>query len=133
MSNIQRTIEKQRAEYAKLGKPLLQYMAEVHQLTVRQFAEIFEISKSHASKVLSHEVFPSVELAVRIARYFETNVDELFGWRVDDEGSRRSLLVEIPGEGVLKLNMRNSGRGSDFSGLKLVERVLKGGENGNAN
>jgi DNA-binding XRE family transcriptional regulator len=96
-TNVQQVIEKQRAVYDTLAKPLLQQLSELHGLTIRDIAAIFKISKGHAEAVLKHRVFPSLELAVRIARYFETNVDELFAWRVDDAGDRRPLLVELPG------------------------------------
>jgi DNA-binding XRE family transcriptional regulator len=96
-TNVQQVIEKQRAVYDTLAKPLLQQLSELHGLTIRDVAAIFKISKGHAEAVLKHRVFPSLELAVRIARYFETNVDELFAWRVDDAGDRRPLLVELPG------------------------------------
>lgn len=96
-TNIQIVIEKQRAVYGTLTKPLLQQLAELHGLTIRDVAGIFQISKGHAEAILKHRVFPSLELAVRFARYFETSVDELFAWRVDDSGDRRPLLIELPG------------------------------------
>ena len=122
-TNIQSTIERQRSHYAKLGKPLLQYMAEIHGLTVRQFAAVFGIGKSHAAEILHHRVLPSLELAVRIARYFDTNADELFGWRVDDDGARRPVVVELPW-GTITLNTHSDGKGIAFSGMKLVDQVI---------
>jgi DNA-binding XRE family transcriptional regulator len=126
-TGLQQTIERQRTEYERLGKPLLQYLVELHGLSVRKFAEVFSISKGHSEDLIKQRVLPSLELAVRIARYFETNVDDLFAWRVDDTGDRRPLLVEIPGtDGVIRLKRENAGIGSvEFSGLKLVERVLE--------
>lgn len=97
MTNVQTAIQKQRAVYESLAKPLLQQLAELHGLTIRDVAAIFGISKGHAESILKHRVFPSLELAVRIARYFEVSVDELFAWRVDDSGDRRPLLIELPG------------------------------------
>lgn len=95
-SNIQVTIEKAREFYG--DSPLLARMASAHQITLRDFASIFGISKSLAGQVLNHETFPKLELAVRIARYFEVTVEELFGWRINDDGKRRPLLVIDQGQ-----------------------------------
>lgn len=120
-TNIQAVIEKQRAVYDTLAKPLLQQLAELHGITIRDFAGIFQISKGHSEAILKHRVFPSLELAIQIARYFETSVDELFAWRVDDSGDRRPLLVELPGVRTpVRLNTKN-GRDS----LMLVQRVAE--------
>lgn len=94
-TNIQVAIEKMRSFYEG-GSPLLAWMCRAHQITIRDFAAIFKISKSHAAEIISHQVFPSLELAVRISRYYEVTVEELFGWRVDDTGERRPLLVIDP-------------------------------------
>ena len=69
----------------------------MHGLTIREFAEVFEISKNHAEAVLKHRTSPSLELAFQIARYFDLKVDELFGWMVDDTGNRRPLVLEVQG------------------------------------
>jgi DNA-binding XRE family transcriptional regulator len=73
-------------------------MAIVYRLTIREFAEIFGISKAHAEAILKEKKAPSLELAFRISRYFGVKVDELFGWRFDDDGNRHSLVAEINGE-----------------------------------
>lgn len=130
MTTIQIAIERQRKEYAKLGTPLLQFMVKIHNLSQRQFAEIFGISKFHAEDLLKHRVMPSLELAVRIARYFETNVDELFAWRVDDTGDRRPLVVEGTDGKNLRLTYLNSGVGTKFSGLEFVKKFIGGENNG---
>ena len=96
-TNLQRTIEKQRAIYETLATPLLYQLARMHGLTIREFAEVFEISKNHAEAVLKHRTAPSLELAFQIARYFDLTVDELFGWMVDDTGNRRPLVLEVQG------------------------------------
>lgn len=94
-TNIQVCLEKARACYEASGQaPLLQQLCQVHNLSLREFASIFGISKSHAGDVVAHKVYPSLELAVRIARYWECTVEELFGWRIDDDGARRPLLIE---------------------------------------
>lgn len=98
ITNVQAVNAKQRAVYESLGKPLLQQLAELHGITIRDFARIFQVSKGHSESILKHKVFPSLDLAVRIARYFETTVDELFAWRVDDSGDRRPLLIELPNQ-----------------------------------
>ena len=98
-TNIQLGVEKERAVYTSMPRPLLAQLCLLHGLSIRDFAQIFEISKSHAQEILNHQKMPSLELAFRIARYFECTTDELFGWMVDDDGMRRPLLVEIPGKG----------------------------------
>ena len=93
--NLQPVLERLRAEYARWPRPMLAQIATVHRVSVRKFAEIFEISKSHAEEILNHKTMPSLEVAIRIARYWECSVEELFGWRVDDDGCRRPLVVDI--------------------------------------
>lgn len=96
-TNLQICIEKAKAVYEAQGQPpLLQQIAQVHGVSVREFAGIFGIPKSSAAEILSHKKFPSLELALRIARYWECSVEDLFGWRVDDTGERRPLLVVDP-------------------------------------
>jgi DNA-binding XRE family transcriptional regulator len=73
--------------------PLIQYYAKLCGISIVEFARIFGISKNHAEAVMKHRVFPTLELAVRIARYFEIPTDDLFAWRIDDDGSRRPLVV----------------------------------------
>ncbi len=97
-TNLQRTIERQRAVYETLATPLLYQLARIHGLTIREFAEIFGISKNHAEAVLKHRTSPSLELAFHIARYFDVKVDELFGWMFDDTGNRRPLVLEVKGK-----------------------------------
>jgi DNA-binding XRE family transcriptional regulator len=97
-TNLQRTIERQRAIYETLATPLLYQLARMHGLSIREFAEIFEISKNHAEAVLKHRTTPSLELAFQIGRYFDVKVDELFGWMFDDTGNRRPLVVEVNGK-----------------------------------
>jgi transcriptional regulator with XRE-family HTH domain len=121
ISNIQATIEKQREHYAKQGKPLLTRMCEAHKLTIRDFAAVFGISKAHAEKIMKQQALPSLELAFRIARYWETKVDELFGWRIDDTGERRPLIVELPGEGTARLSYHKPHRDA----LELTEEIAK--------
>ena len=99
-TNLQRTIERQRAIYETLATPLLYQLARMHGLSIREFAEIFEISKNHAEAVLKHRAIPSLELAFQIARYFDLKVDELFGWHFDDTGNRRPLVLEVNGKTV---------------------------------
>lgn len=97
-TNVQVIVERQRALYEGEGLPtFLEQLIQVHQISIRDYAEIFGISKSHAENVLKHKVMPSLELGVRMARYWECAVEDLFGWRIDDDGARRPLLVAIPG------------------------------------
>lgn len=97
-TNLQSSIERQRAVYGTLAMPLLYQLAMLHGLTIREFAAVFQISKNHAEAVLKHKTFPSLELAFQIARYFDVGVDELFGWMIDDTGNRRPLVVEVRGK-----------------------------------
>lgn len=117
-TNLQITIERQRAVYESLAKPLLYQMAMLHRLSIREFAAIFQISKGHAEAVLKHQVAPNLELAFRIARYFEVRVDDLFGWMFDDVGVRRPLLVEVDGKVVTIPSKSDS-----------LEMVVNGGGN----
>jgi transcriptional regulator with XRE-family HTH domain len=113
-------IEQQRAVYEFLARPLLSQLCILHRISVRDFAEIFDISKSYAEEILNHKKFPQLELGVRIARYWECTVEELLGWRVDDNGSRRPLLVALPGgRGLIRLS---STEPMD-SALAIVKRV----------
>jgi transcriptional regulator with XRE-family HTH domain len=121
-TNLQIGIEQQRAVYSHLRKPLLLQMAQLHQLTVRDIAEIFGIARSHAENILNHRKQPSLELALRLARYFEVTVDDLFGWMYDDDGIRRPLLIELPGTGQvarLKASDKNAGT------LEMVHQVAE--------
>jgi DNA-binding XRE family transcriptional regulator len=92
-SNIQTASEQQRAIYSSLRMTLLAQLLNVHCVTVRDFAAIFGVSKSHAADIVAHRKLPDLELAFRLARYFECTVDELFGWRIEDTGERRPLVV----------------------------------------
>jgi transcriptional regulator with XRE-family HTH domain len=95
---IQVTSEKARAVYENdLGVPLLQELCYLHKVSTREFAEIFGISQDYAWKIIKHQVFPSLPVAIAIARYWEVDVEFLFGWRVDDAGARRPLLIELNG------------------------------------
>jgi len=115
---LQRGIEQQRAIYSWLAKPLLAQLCEIHGLSVRDIASIFQISKTYAAEVLNHQKFPSLELALRLARYLEVDVESLWGWQFDDDGCRRPLIVETP-KGLVRLSSRNPHHGS----LELVEAV----------
>jgi DNA-binding XRE family transcriptional regulator len=118
---LQFDIEKRRAVYESLASPLLAQLAKVHGLTVREFAGIFEISKSHAEEILNHRKCPSLELAFRIARYFEVTCDELWGWRFDDEGSRRPLVIEMPDKTLVRLKVAKK----DHSALEVVKALSR--------
>lgn len=101
-TRIQVCSEKARAVYANdLGTPLLQQLCMLHNVSIREFAEIFGISKSHAEDVIKERIFPPLQAAIAISRYFEVDVEFLFGWRVDDNGTRRPLLIEVQGSKTL--------------------------------
>jgi transcriptional regulator with XRE-family HTH domain len=126
-TNIQSAIERQREEYGKFPKPLLQLIAEAHGLSIRDFAEVFLISVSYAEDVLKHKVFPCLELAVRIARYWGCTVDDLFAWRIDDTGDRRPLVTKMPGKRNRMLSVHLKEDGVLPVARELAE-ILKGGE-----
>jgi hypothetical protein len=72
---------------------------------------------------------PSLELAVRIGRYFEVNTDDLFAWRVADDGARRPLLIELPGtRKLLRLSVKKEAHGS-LELVKAISESLKEGKN----
>jgi transcriptional regulator with XRE-family HTH domain len=100
-SNVQTAIERAREKYGE-DPPLLQRVCLVHGISVRDFAAIFKISKTHAAEIIAHRKLPDLELAVRISRYWEVEVEELFGWRIDDDGARRPLLVIDPSTGQVR-------------------------------
>jgi transcriptional regulator with XRE-family HTH domain len=111
-SNVQTVNEKLRAVYEG-QPPLLSRIAEAHGISVRDFSSIFGVGKSHAADILNHRVYPSLELALKISRYWEVTVEELFGWRVDDDGARRPLLVIDPATGkALKLTKHRGRTGA---------------------
>ena len=90
-SNLQLCIERARQQYS--AAPLMEQLCQIHGISQREFATIFGISKGHAEAIVKERVLPSLELGVRIARYWECTVEELFGWRIDDGGERRPLLI----------------------------------------
>lgn len=107
-----------RAIYYSLQKPLLTQLAQIHRVTVREFAAIFNISKSNAQEILAHRKDPTLYLAFQIARYYEVTVDELFGWKYGDSGDRRPLMIEVGGK-LLRLKDGVKGHGA----LELVKDV----------
>lgn len=117
-TNLQVGLEKQRAVYSWLKRPLLAQICQLHGLTIRDISTIFSISTGHAANILNHKALPDLPLAFRLARYFETDVESLFGWLVDDDGSRRPLVIEVPG-GVIRLSSRDRAHGS----MALVESL----------
>lgn len=97
-------------------------LAKIHGLTVRDFARIFGMSKSHAEDVLAMRCFPRAEMCIQIARYFEVSTDDIFGWMIDDAGERRPLVIELYGTGkVLRLKAQVKEHGS----LALVKAVAE--------
>lgn len=121
-TNLQIGLEKQRSVYDNLARPLLSQLVHVHNITIREFAEIFGISKSFCEDILNHKKFPNLELGLRISRYFDCSIEELFGWRVDDDGCRRPLLIELPGTGTV---VRLSSRDRTHDALPLVVEVAR--------
>lgn len=71
----------------------MQQCCQIHQLSYREFAKIFDISVGHAENIIKHRTYPSLEQAIAIARYFECMVEDMFGWRFDDHGKRSPLIV----------------------------------------
>jgi DNA-binding XRE family transcriptional regulator len=122
-SSLQAVNEKARAIYEGSGQsPLLQRIAEAHGISIRDFASIFGVGKSHAADVLNHRVYPSLELALKISRYWECTVEELFGWRVDDDGARRPLVVIDPSTGKARKLTQRQGR------TRAIELAMEGND-----
>lgn len=122
---VQRNVEHRREVYGHLRLPLLQQLAFIHNLNVRDLAEIFGCSKSYIAEVFNHKKLPSLELAIRISRYFETTTDDLFGWRVDDDGSRRPLVVELPGtRQLIRLKTTDKTHGS-MALIRMVSEEIQ--------
>jgi DNA-binding XRE family transcriptional regulator len=121
---LQITIEKQRALYEVEGAPpFLQQITTMYRITIREFAGIFGISKAHAENIIKQRKYPDLPLALKITRYFGCTVEELFGWRVDDDGKRRPLLIENPKTGQA---YRLSDMKKQDSTMTLMENRLKG-------
>jgi putative transcriptional regulator len=117
-SNLQMRIESARRYYSGLGQtPLLEQLTQIHGITQREFAAILGVSKQHSENLLKHKVLPSLELALKIARYFECTVEDLFGWRVDDGGERRPLLIKDPETGEVR---RLNAAGKRVRALELI-------------
>ena len=120
-SNLQMRIQDARGYYDGKGQPpLLEQLCIIHGITQREFAAIFGVSKQHAENLIKHRVFPSLELGLRIARYWEVTIEELFGWRVDDDGARRPLLIKDPVTGEVR---RLNAAGKRTKALVLVDEV----------
>jgi len=111
--------------YSHLALPLLAQMAKIHGLSIRDIASIFGISKTFAAEVLNHQKFPDLSLALRLARYFEVDVESLFGWMLDDDGCRRPLVVETP-QGLVRLSTKNH----HHTALGMVEDLAREMEHG---
>jgi putative transcriptional regulator len=119
-SNLQMRIDAARNHYEGQGRPpLLEQLCQVHGLTQREFAAIFGVSKQHAENVMKHKTLPSLELALKIARYWECSIEDLFGWRVNDDGARRPLLIKDPSTGEVR---RLNAAGKRVRALDLVEK-----------
>lgn len=123
---LQVVIEKQREIYQRDGlPPFLQQVCQMYRITIREFASIFGISKAHAEQIIKQRKFPALDLALRIARYFDCTVEELFGWRIDDDGKRRPLIIENPRTGQ---TYRLSDNKKQDATITLMENRLKGTE-----
>lgn len=125
-TSLQIVIEKQRALYEVEGAPpFLQQITTLFRITIREFASIFGISKAHAEAIIKQRKFPALELGIRITRYFGCTVEDLFGWRLDDDGKRRPLLIEDPKTGKA---YRLSDVKKQDSTMTLMENKLRGGK-----
>jgi transcriptional regulator with XRE-family HTH domain len=116
---LQVDLERKREVYGHLQKPLIAQLCFLFGLTVRDVAEIFGISKSHAAEVLNHEKFPSLDVALRMARYWEVSCEDLWGWMLDDTGERRPLVVEFE-----KRLIRLSSRDPHHQTMQIIEDVV---------
>lgn len=119
-----------RAIYYSLPRPLLSQLAQLHGVTVREFAALINVSKSNAQEILAHRKDPTLYLAFKIARYYEVTVDELFGWKYGDDGDRRPLVIELGDKRVLRLKAANPKHGALAMVAAVAEELRRqGGEN----
>lgn len=56
-----------------------------HGLTLRDVSVAVGVAFSDISRAERGDVAPRVTTALRLARFYETTVEELFGWMLDDE------------------------------------------------
>src|SRR5580658_5660419 len=110
-----------------MSRPLLAQIAELHGISVRDFAALFDVSKTYAAGVLNHTRQPSLEVAVRISRYFEVTVEELFGWWFDDNGERRPLLIQLPGTDRVMVLKSSDPDHATLKLVKVIAQALKDG------
>lgn len=71
----------------------LKELREKRNLSVKEAAEFLGISESHYYKIESGVRSPNFRLAGKFARFFGTNVDELFFGRELDETSKKRSAV----------------------------------------
>lgn len=126
-TNLQSALEDQRAVYARLKGTLLQQLMQFHGLSIRDFASIFHVSKGHAESILKDRCFPALPLALAISRYFECSVEELFGWRVDDSGDRRPLVVDLGNGEAVRIQARKVVHGA-MDLVRLVAEEWRGSD-----
>ena len=120
---MQKYIEQLREGYAELGQPLLLAICKLRGIRIREFAAIFGISRSQAEKIVKERILPNMELGFRIARYFETPVDDLFGWRVDDTGERQPLTIELRSRKKIRLGKSYHYQG--FPDMRIIPMVIR--------
>lgn len=117
---LQVDLERKREVYGHLQKPLIAQLCFLFGLTVRDVAEIFGISKSHAFEVINHQKFPPLDVALKMSRYFECSVEDLWSWMIDDDGSRRPLVVEYK-----KRLIRLSTKDPHHQTMQIIEDVAE--------
>lgn len=71
----------------------LKHLRETRNLSVSEVAQEIGISESHYYKIESGLRNPKFTLAGKLARFFETNVDELFFEEDLDESSKKRVAV----------------------------------------
>lgn len=74
-------------------RKIMKQMREERGLSVKEVAEALKISESHYYKIESGLRSPKFELAGEFARFFGTNVDELFFSDRLDESSKKRVAV----------------------------------------
>jgi putative transcriptional regulator len=65
-------------EKEKVVIKLKQYRTEVKKLTQQELADQIGVSRQSINAIEKGKFLPSIELALKLARFFEVSVEELF-------------------------------------------------------
>ena len=120
-TSLQVAIDQQRAVYSHRRRPRLSQLAQLHGLTVRDFARIFDVSKSYADDILRMRVRPPLERGVDDRKVLRSHGRRVTGRTIHDSGERRPLVIELPGNKVVRLKAQVKDHGS----MELIRQVAE--------